>query len=175
MQLTDEQVKLVTEIVSQKAIEAYVKFDKEQRKARHDRRLRNIKLLLRNYRSFVRHTEDIKLEIADLEEEIELSFLESEEFAIESIRRSKERTLTMVRYIQKMIKVYEKMSQDEGEEGKRQFRVVHDYFIGDKKMTVKEIAECQNVDPRTVYRDIDKAAETLSVLMFGVDAIRFNG
>lgn len=171
MQLTDEQLQVIT----REAIEAYVKFDKEQRKARHDRRLRNIKLLLRNYRSFVRHTEDIKLEIEDLEEEIELSFLESEEFAIESIRRSKERTLIMVRYIQKMIKVYEIVSQEEGEEGKRQFRVIHDYFIGSKKMTVKEIAECQNVNPRTVYRDIDKAAETLSVLMFGVDAIKFHG
>lgn len=175
MQLTDDQVKFMTEIVTQKAIETYVKLNEEQEKARYDRRLRNIKLLLRNYRSFVRHVKDIKLEIKDLEEEIELSFLESEEFAIEAIKRSKERTLTMVRYIQKMINVYGKMSEEEGEEGKRQFRVVYDFYIGDKKKTIKEIAKCQKVDPRTVYRDIDKAAETLSVLMFGVDAIRFKG
>ncbi|UTW69883.1 hypothetical protein KHA80_03055 [Anaerobacillus sp. HL2] len=44
---------------------------------RYDRRLRNVKLLLRNYRSFVNHVEDIKLAIEDLNGKLDLDELDT--------------------------------------------------------------------------------------------------
>ncbi len=169
--LTDEYVVLI----SKTAIEAYEDHKKQQEKKRHDRRLRNIKLLLRNYRSFVKHCKDIKLEIDDINEEIEQAFLDSDEFKLESIKRSKEKTLAMIRYIDKMLAVYKVMcTQSNRPEEIRRCETIFRMYIGEKKMTAKEISELQSVAVRTVFTDIEKACKDLSVLVFGVDGIKFH-
>lgn len=169
--LTDEYVVLI----SKTAIETYENHKKQQEKKRHDRRLRNIKLLLRNYRSFVKHCKDIKLEIDDINEEIELAFLDSEEFKLESIKRSKEKTLVMVRYIDKILAVYKLMCEQSGDpEEIRRYQTVYQFYISDTKMTAEEVAAGHSVHKRTVYKDIDNACKTLAVLMFGVDGVKFS-
>ncbi|MBN6886228.1 hypothetical protein ACUXCC_000885 [Cytobacillus horneckiae] len=173
MQLTEKQLKIITDVASQNAIKAYREYTEQQQKEKHDRRLRNIKLLLRNYRSFVKHCEDIEVEIKELDAQKEVTLLVSEEFAIEAIKRSKRRTFAMVRFTQKMIKVYEKMCEDEGLEAVRRFNVLKELYITDSKKSIREIADDLFLSEKTIKRDRDKAVETLSVLMFGVDAIKF--
>ncbi len=167
--LTDEYVVLI----SKTAIETYENHKQQQEQKKHDRRLRNIKLLLRNYRSFVRHCKDIKLEIQDINEEIEWAALDSEEFKLESIKRSKEKTLAMVRYIDKMLAVYKVMCEEEGAEAKRRYHVISSLYINSPKMSVKELSDVHFISERTIRRDREKACEALAVLMFGIDAVRF--
>lgn len=175
LKLNLQQLELISKVAAQKALEHLEREKELQEKKRHDRRLRNVKLLLRNYRMFANHTIDVRLEINELDAILELDELDTDEFAIESIKRSKKRTLAMVKFINKMFKVY-KIICDEASnpEEKRRYQTVYDLYISPHKKTVKEIATCQNVDQRTVYRDIDKACEDLSALMFGVDSIRFS-
>lgn len=166
--LNDEYVKLITKT----AIEIYENQKKQQEQKRYDRRLRNIKLLLRNYRSFVKHTAEIKLEINVLDEKLELEYLDSNEFKIESIKRSKEKTLAMVNYIDKMLAVYKVMCEAEGEEAKRQYQIIKSLYIDSPKLSIKELSNVRFLSEKTIMRDRDKACEALSVLMFGVDAVR---
>ncbi|MGM8213553.1 hypothetical protein ACLIBH_12320 [Virgibacillus sp. W0430] len=174
MHITENQLKLITETASQEAIRAYREHSKKQQKEKYDRRLRNIKLLLRNYRSFKKHCQDIKLEIDEINERLEFVTIDSNEFKLESIKRSKEKTLIMVKYIEKMMNVYKVLcDQSEDPEEIRRHNVVYDLYVSNVKKTVEEVAKCQNVVPRTVYRDIDKACESLVVLMFGVDGVKF--
>lgn len=174
--LSTKLMEQVTKTAVQAALE-FLEKEKEkqdtQKKQQHDRRLRNIKMLLKNYRSLVRHCETAKLEIDKLDEKLELSILDSEEFAIEAIKRSKKRTLTMVKFINTMIKAYEKICEAESEEAMRRYRSVYLMYISEDQKTAKEIAECHKTDVRTVYRDVDNSLEPLSVLMFGVDALKF--
>lgn len=172
MQFTDEQLKIITATASQAAIEAYREHSKNEQEARRDRRLRNIILLLKNYRSFVKHCEDMENEIVDLDKEVEIAILDSEVFAIEAIKRSKKRTLAFVRFVKKMIGVFEKMCQEEGPEAERRFKVISALYISDTKKTFREISNDLFLSEKTVKRDRDRAVETLSVLMFGIDAIK---
>src|SRR5690625_4905468 len=174
MHITEKQLKFITEIASKEAIKAHYEKKELDRKKRHDRRLRNIKLLLRNYRSFKKNCDDVKLEIDDINQRIGLVAVDSKEFKLESIKRSKEKTLIMVRYTEKMMQVYEILCmQDEDPEEMRRYNVVHDLYVSDKKESVKDIAERYSVAERTVYRDIDKASESLAILMFGIDGVKF--
>lgn len=173
MKLTDKQLKVITEIASETAIKAYKDEIMQERKRKHDRRLRNVKLLLKNYRSFVKHTEDIKLDILELEEKLELDDIDTDEFKIESIKRSKEKTLAMINFINKMLAVYKTICEEEGEEAKRRYQVIYDLYIVEEKITVKKVAEGHSLHYRTVYKYVDKACKDLSVLMFGVDGIKF--
>lgn len=169
MELTDEHVILI----SKTAIESYENHKKQQEKKKHDRRLRNIKLLLRNYRSFVKHCKNIKLDIAEIDEEIEWAALDSDEFKLESIKRSKEKTLAMVQYIDKMLAVYKVMCEEEGAEAKRGYQVIKALYIDHPKMSVKELSDVHFISERTIRRDRERVCEALAVLMFGIDGVRF--
>lgn len=175
MHITEKQLQLITEIASREAIKALREYTQKQKKERHDRRLRNIKLLLKNYRSFKKHCEDIKLEIDEINERIGFVTIDSDEFKLESIKRSKEKTLIMVKYTEKMMDVYRVIcEQSDDKDDMRRYETVNHLYISDDKKTVDEIASGHLVHKRTVYKDIDKACETLVVLMFGIDGVKFN-
>jgi hypothetical protein len=164
-----EIVKLASEVATTAAAEYLDRERQKQQKKKHDWRLRNTKLLLRHYRDFVEHSEKIEL---SLQEEAEaLEDLYADELTVESIKHSKQRTLAMVRFIQQMMEVYRIRCEKGTDEELRQFKIVHAMYVAEEKMTADEIAKLHFVSRRTVFLDIDKACETLSVLIFGVDAI----
>jgi hypothetical protein len=168
----------VARIASETAVQAALTYLEEEKKkdqeAKRDRRLRNTKLLLRNYRSFVLHCQELKTELDNLEDEEYLDELDKEELAVEAIKRSKKRTLSMVKFIDKMLTVYRILStSSDRPEELRQYDTIYHMYIAPKKMTLEEIAECHNVVTRTVQRDINEAVKSLTSLIFGVDGIRF--
>jgi len=170
--LTNEQLEVITKTV----LEVHKQEIEKQEKQKRDRRHRNVKLLLQNYRSFVAHTADIKLDIDHLNQKLELDELETDEFAIQSIKKSKERTLAMVRFINKMLQVYKLMcEQSKNPEDIRKYETINLLYISGEKKTYEQLAECHHVHVRTVNRDVKEAVEALSVLIFGVDGIRLIG
>lgn len=164
----------VAEIAARIALEYIEKEKKKQEKRNRDWRLRNTKLLLKNYRSFVAHCDDIKQELSMLQQAEALEDLYSEDFTVEAIKRSKQRTLSMVRFMKRMMDEYKRMCEESGQlEEIRRYKVIEMMYISDKKYKVEDIAKCHKIEIRTVYRDINDAVKTLSVLVFGVDGIRF--
>ncbi|RAK21126.1 hypothetical protein B0I26_10378 [Anoxybacillus vitaminiphilus] len=174
MKLSEKQIETISKIAAQAVLEHLEKERQKQEKEKRDRRLRNTKLLLRNYRNFKRHCESIPQELKNLDEHLQLDEWGKEELAIESIKRSKERTMAMVKFIDKMLAVYKVMCDlSEKEEDKRSYQTIYLLYISDKKFTAAEIATCHKTDIRTVYRDVERACKALSTLIFGVDSIRF--
>lgn len=169
--ISDEHVALIARTAATAALEHLEKEKQKQEKQKHDRRLRNVKLLLRNYRSLAKHVEDIKLEIDVLNEKFELTYLDSDEFKILSIKRSKEKTLAMLRYVNKMLAVYKVMCEQTGDE--RRYDAIYRMHIAEDKKTAEEISALQSVSVRTVFNDVEKACKDLTILMFGIDGVRF--
>lgn len=165
-----EIVKLAAETAAVAAIEQAVKQERLKQKKKRDWRLRNTKLLLKHYREFVEHSEEVKTSL--LEEAEALEDLYSDELTVEAIKRSKQRTLAMVRFMQQMLEVYRIKCEKGTDEDLRRYKVVHAMYLAEEKTTADKIAELHFIARRTVFMDIDKACETLSVLIFGVDAIR---
>jgi hypothetical protein len=165
--------KLAAETAVQIALEYLEKEKQKQQKVKRDRRLRNTKLLLKHYRSFKRHCGDVKTELEKLNDPEFLNEIDTEKFAIESDKRSKERTLAMVRFIDKMLEVYRIMCERSGRpEEIRKYKTIEMMYISDEKLTAEQIAEEHEIDTRTVYKDINKASNALSALIFGVDGMR---
>lgn len=167
--------KPVIEQIVATVMDTLEKQKKESEKTKRDRRLRNTKLLVRNYRSFKQHCAAIPDELKEMDEKLSLDDeLGVEELALESIKKSKRRTMAMVKFIDKVLGVYKIICESSGkEEEVRRYQALYLLYISDDKKTAQEIATCQKTDPRTVYRDVDKACKALSALIFGVDSIRF--
>lgn len=171
--LSPKLIEEVTRIAIQAAMDFQEKEKQKQQKAKRDWRLRNTKLLLKHYRSFVKHSEGVKEKLTAMENVEAIGEIYTDELAIETIKRSKQRTLAMVQFIQRMLNVYKAMCESSGQpEEMRRYRVVHAMYISEPVLTAEKIAECEKIDSSTVYRDIKEAVKTLSVLVFGVDGIR---
>ncbi|MNW63466.1 hypothetical protein D3C74_416790 [compost metagenome] len=112
-------------------------------------------------------------ELEELRDPNSFEFLDIDDLAIEAIIKNKERTAAMVRYIDSMLEIYQILSEKSKKpEDLRRFKILQGLYISEKERTVEELSECHKIDKRTAYRDINKACEALSSLIFGVDGLR---
>lgn len=173
--LAEEVTKLSAETAVKAAIEFLEKEKQKQQKEKRDWRLRNTKLLLKHYRSFVSHVEGAKEKVTAHDYADAMESLYTSEIALESIKRSTQRTTVMVQFVERMLAVYQATCETSVHpEDLRRYQIIHAMYISEEKTTAEQIAKCHFIDLRTVYRDINEASKALSVLIFGVDAIEFS-
>lgn len=181
--LTHEQLKDIYEnaaaIGAKEALKMFEQERKKEQGKRADRRLRNTKLLLRNYHMLKEHAENSVFGRTQMEESA-IDILESmmsmydNEVIIESIKRSATRTAVIVSHIETMFGLYEAYcgKAPNREIEIRRYEVVWDMYMADNTLSAKEIADKQNISTRNVYEDIKVATERLSALIFGVDGLK---
>lgn len=181
--LTHEQLRDIYEnaaaIGAKEALKIFEQERKKEQGKRADRRLRNTKLLLRNYHMLKEHAENSVFGRTQMEESA-IDILESmmsvydNEVIIESIKRSATRTAIIVSHIEVMFGLYHSYCEHTSsrEIDLRRYEVAWDMYMADKTLSAKEIAEKQNISTRNVYEDIKVATERLSALIFGVDGLK---
>jgi len=177
----------VLEIALQKGIEAGTKAameylieeKKAQRKGRYDRRLRNTRLLLKNYRILKQHVQGAVFNAKQAKESAidildgldEFSF--DDNLYIESIKRSQQRTFIILQHIDEMLKYYRIACEQSGrEDAMRCYRIIMKTYINEERKTAEQIAEEENIERRTVYKNINAAIKPLSALIFGIDSLK---
>ena len=180
----------VLDIAIQKGVEAGVEAAEERaaekertrRKDRYNRRLHNTRLLLKNYRSLKRHAlsavytgsranETIRENAIDILDSLDYEMVDDHLY-IESIKRSQQRTRIIIEHIDEMLRYWCIDCQESGKpENMRRYRIVYDTYIREEYTAAEELAERENIEKRTVYKDIGAAMRPLSALIFGIDGI----
>jgi predicted DNA binding protein len=160
-------------------------------KSSNDKRRGNVKLLLRKYRDISLHADEALYDANDSsitftpdgEEYYTLADIldplnsgKRIDFKIASTMRSAIRSGMLVEHMNRMIEAYRVMCEKSGNpEDLRRYRVLYNmYFDPDREPTAEEIADEEHIGKSSVYNDINKAVEALSVLIFGVDGIPFS-
>ncbi len=167
------------EIGAREAIKAFEQERKKEYNQRADRRLRNTKLLLRNYHMLKEHAENSVFGRIQMEESA-ADILESmmsmydNEVIIDSIKRSASRTAIIVSHIEVMLGLYESYCEKSAnrEVDKRRFEVLWDRYMAEQPLNAKEIAQKYNMSKENVYSDLNVATERVSALIFGVDGLK---
>lgn len=175
-----EIIRIAAEAAAKTTIEVYNKQIHKAQVERVDKRLRNTKLLLRNYRMFKAHCENAVYELGmdDYEDENIYDILdrlnnEETEFFVESIRKSVARTAIMVKHIDAMLQYYEIFcTKSNNPEEERRYQVIYTHYIDENPKTINQLADQFIITDRTIYRDIDIACERISALLFGIDGIK---
>jgi len=158
------------------AVEAVREYDQKQSKSRHDKRLRNTKLLLDNYSLLQDHCANA---VYDKNQIIEagnvLDVLDSfencdKDMYIESIKKSTIRTRIILSHIDEMLELYKVYCEkSKREEDNRRYRVLRAYYFDE--CNIQDIVNAEKIDERTYYRDMKDAREKLSALIFGIDGL----
>lgn len=183
--LTPEQLKEIYEkaadIGAKEALRKLEQERKRERGDRADRRLRNTKLLLKNYHMLKEHAENSVFGRTQMEESA-LDILESmmsmydDDVVVESIKRSATRTAVIVSHIETMFGLYAAYcdKSPNRDADMRRHDVLWDMYIGEDILSAKEIAQKHHISVRSVYGDLKVATERLSALIFGVDGLRIH-
>jgi hypothetical protein len=162
------------------ALEKVEQERKHQQREMSDRRLRNTKLLLRNYHMLREHMDSSVFGRSQMEESAadildSMMNLYHDEIIIESIRKSATRTAIIVTHIDTMVALYEAYCfKSINDIDARRYEVLYDTYISDDLLTAKQIAKKQNISKETVYGDLNVAIERLSALIFGVDGLKLH-
>lgn len=152
---------------------------KAQTKERYKRRLRNTRLLLANYRNFKDHVRGavfkgrrMKESALDILDGLDVDQLE-DNYYIESIEQSQQRTMIILAHIDEMLNLYRISCEQSGKpEELRRYNILYAAYISQEVKSAEEIAHDFDVEKRTYYKDIEKAMKPLSALIFGIDGIR---
>ncbi len=174
----EEIWKEAASIGAKEALKAFERERKKEYSNRADRRLRNTKLLLRNYHMLKKHVENSVFGRIQMEESA-ADILESmmsmydNEVIIDSIKRSASRTAIIVSHIEVMLGLYESYCEKSAsrEVDKRRFGVLWNRYMAEHPLDVKEIAQKYNMSKENVYSDLNVATERVSALIFGVDGL----
>lgn len=157
----------VVEAISQSIIKRILQGEEKQKKRERDWRLRNTKLLLKNYHILKEHCQKVSNELEAYEE----SVFDPEDIEIKSIMASKAKTRRMVLYIDEMILAYERYAMKSGDAAKRRYRALVHYYIHSNKPNYDDLSELLNVSQATARRDVEDARKEFSIFLFGLFAI----
>ncbi len=166
-------------IGAKEAVKVFRQKQKEEYAGRADKRLRNTKLLLRNYHMLKDHARQSVFGRTQMEESA-LDILESmmsmydNEVIIESIKRSATRTAVIVSHIETMFRLYYTYCDNSAtrELDMRRYNTIWDAYMADTPLSVSEIAKKQHISKDSVYMDIRVSIEKLTSLIFGVDGLK---
>lgn len=170
-------IKLAGEAGAKAALKMLEEEKKRISKERCNRRLRNTKLLLRNYRMLKAHCDSAIFEAnqIDISAVDILDLMDStltSDVYVESIKRSAQRTYIIMSHIKEMLRIYEIYCNTSDKiEDQRRYNSLYSLYISDEVLSVPEIAQQECIDNRTVYKDIDMAVEKLTALIFGIDGL----
>lgn len=164
-----------------KGIEQAKNEERLREKITYDTRIKNTRLLLKNYRSFVKACKQAtftekELETATVEEVLDKLFCQSydEVTVVQSILTSKKRTEIILTHIERIINFYIfEAEQSKNDEKIRKAHILNDLYVeGKYKPKINAMSEKYHISERQIRRDANSAIEEIAVLMFGIDGIR---
>ncbi len=154
-------------LVRTAALEAVREFEKSQKKNRKVKVFQNAKKLMENYNRICKSVQEGVSELSDVDDGEELEELSVEDIYINSIIKSKLRSIVMIAHIDKCLGLLE---AEEYQKNTPEKYLAFKYFYLDG-MTYDSIAEVYGYGERTARRWITELTNILSIYLFGADAI----
>lgn len=176
--ISPEMLQEIIRVASETAIEKYQHEAEKSRKAVRDKRLHNTKLLLQNYHCFVEHSKSAVYEASQLSEDDDFEELMEELMSqtdgrvrvpvVRSIQESAAHTRIIVQHIDRMLECYKAICEHaKRSEEMRRYRTIYSLYIADEPKNQQQIADEEQVDLSTVFRDQKAGISKLSALIFG--------
>ena len=122
---------------------------------------------MENYKRICQSVEEGVAELTDMDNSEELEEFAEGDILIDSILKSKLRSIIMIAHIDKCLRLLE---DEEYRKNTHEKYLAFTYFYLDG-MTHENIAEVLNCTDRTARRWVTELTEILSVYLFGADAI----
>lgn len=175
---------LVADGVSRGIVQGLEQARNEERlreKITFDMKIKNTRLLLKNYRKFISACKQAtftekELESATVEDILDKLYCSTcdEVTVVQSILTSKKRTEIILEHIKNIVNFYIfEAESSKNDEKCRRAHIIDDLYVkGKKQPNMAVLANKYHISERQVHRDKNVAIEEIAVFMFGIDGIR---
>jgi hypothetical protein len=161
----------ISKAAKESAKEAIKEFDKEKRQEQRKKVFHNTKLLLAHYNDLKQHVENAIADVTQLESDlIDLGDIKRDELYILSIKRSKSKTLIMIAHIDMALEILKEKQVKLCSLEK--YQALKNFYIDE--ITYEVISERLNCNERTARRWINEMIDELSILLFGIDGVKYS-
>lgn len=157
----------VEELIKTAAKEAVREYDKELQRAKRIKIFQNTKKLMENYNRICKSIEEGIADLADLDGHEELDDFTDEDIFVNSILKSKLRSIVMIAHIDKCLKLLE---DEQYRRNTHEKYLAFTYYYLDE-MKQESIEEILGNTDRTIRRWVTELTNILSIYLFGADAI----
>ncbi|MBC2288582.1 hypothetical protein [Listeria farberi] len=164
MKLNKNDIRLIVKTVKEVNRD---ELDDKQRE-RKNWKLRNVKLLMTNYRLLKRYCNDVTDQI-DVIESI-LEELGRESLILHSINDNKLKTQAMMKHVDNVLNVYEDNCLNGNHEDQRRYKLLYEFHVKEPQLSTNRICEKYNISRASLYRELKRSYETIVILMFGIDS-----
>lgn len=155
------------EIAVKAAKTAVKEHERQEQKAKRVKIFQNTKKLMENYNRICQSVEEGISDISEMETDVDTGEFTEEEIFINSILKSKLRSIVMIAHIDKCLKLLE---EEELRKKTHEKYLAFTYFYLDG-MEHERIGKALNCTDRTSRRWVTELTSILSVYLFGADAI----
>ena len=155
------------EIAVKAAKTAVKEHERQEQRAKRVKIFQNTKKLMENYNRICQSVEEGISDISELETDVDAGEFTEEEIFINSILKSKLRSIVMIAHIDKCLKLLE---EEELRKNTHEKYLAFTYFYLDG-MAHESIGEVLGCTGRTSRRWITELTSLLSIYLFGADAI----
>lgn len=162
-----KQTEALEEVARLAAKEALMEHEKQLRREKRIKVFQNTKKLMENYNRICQSVAEGVAELSGMDNGDELEEFTEEDIFINSILKSKLRSIVMIGHIDKCLKLLE---DEECRKNTHEKYLAFKYFYLDG-MTYESIAEIYGYGERTARRWITELTGILSVYLFGSDAL----
>lgn len=162
-QLDEKTVRIVTKLVTQ------LVRDERRRQLQNEQtwRVKNTRLLLKNYDILKGYTQEVNTNIDELLRDV----FTSNDLKLRSIEGYKARTAKMMEYTDLMLNAYESYAGKRDDRVRRRYyTLVHTYITPIKKSRT-EIADHWDCTDKTIQRDEQDAIREFSLFLFGITSL----
>lgn len=159
--------KEVIEQVAKVVIKEMNKVQNKKANYHKDRRLRNTKLLVENHRLLSKHCEGINDDL----EIYETLVYDPTQLELHALMKYKAKTKRMLNYFDSQLERYKEFCNKNGPMAERRYKILYAMYIDEHKKSADDIASFYSLDRSTVFRDVKKATEELSIFLFGLDSL----
>ncbi|MBC2238337.1 hypothetical protein [Listeria innocua] len=164
MKLNKNDIRLIVKTVKEVNRD---ELDDKQRE-RKNWKLRNVKLLMTHYRLLKSYCNDVTGKIDGIESVLEE--LGRESLILHSINDNKLKTQAMMKHVDNVLNVYEDNCNKASHEDKQRWKLFYEYHMKEPRLSNNKICEKYNLSRASLYRELNRAYETLVILMFGIDS-----
>lgn len=164
------------EVITKTVLKERERQEKTFLKEQQDHRFRNTDLLVKNYRKLSAHCEHLPEQMDIIHQEIDLGLLE-QTIDLKEVMKSKHKTKMMMDYVDAMMAAYKRLAYSSGSVAERRYRILYDVYLCPQHLKPQDLFEKYGVERATFYKDLRKAVEEFSVVLFGIDAyaLQLNG
>lgn len=155
------------EVARLAAKEVLKEHERQVRREKKVKVFQNTKKLMENYNRICQSVEEGVAELSDMDNSDELEGFTEDDIFIDSILKSKLRSIVMIGHIDKCLRLLE---DEECRKNTHEKYLAFKYFYLDG-MTYESIAEVYGYGERTARRWITELTGILSIYLFGADAI----